>query len=128
MERTGKKFVPPKAHNEIHSRPATVTNSGRRAAKHVPRLSPHSPASIDPGFVKIGLVQLSQSVKTPNVKHAHWQTRRQTDQLNNGTMYAPRYEEAFSHMDKKRPHYEEAYLPKGKIRPRSLRFFGLASL
>ena len=32
---------------------------------------PISPASIDPGFVKIGLVQLSQSVKTTNVTHAN---------------------------------------------------------
>ena len=34
----------------------------RRATKHVPRVSPYSPASIDPGFVEIGHVQLSQSV------------------------------------------------------------------
>ena len=37
--------------------------------KHAPRVRPHSPASIDPGFVEIGLVQLSQSVKTTNVTH-----------------------------------------------------------
>ena len=37
--------------------------------KHVPRVSLHSPASVDPGLVKIGLVQLSQSVKTTNVIH-----------------------------------------------------------
>ena len=37
--------------------------------EHVPSVSPHSPASIDPGFVKIAVVQLSQSVKTTNVKH-----------------------------------------------------------
>ena len=38
------------------------------------------PASIDPGFVEIGLIQLSQSVKTTNVTcmHAHRQTDRQT--------------------------------------------------
>ena len=35
-----------------------------------PRVRPHSPASIDPGFAKIGLVQLSKSVKTTNVTHA----------------------------------------------------------
>ena len=35
--------------------------------EHVPRVRPHSPASIDPGFVEIGLVKLSQSVKTTNV-------------------------------------------------------------
>ena len=73
----GKRFAPPKTHREIHSRPATATNSRRRAAKHVPRVSPHSPASIDPGFVKIGLVQLSQSIKTTNVTHAHTHTVRQ---------------------------------------------------
>ena len=51
--------------------PVIVTTSRRRAAKHVPRVNPHLPASIDPGFVEIGLVQLSQSVKTTNVTHAH---------------------------------------------------------
>ena len=55
--------------------------------KNVPRVSPYSPASIDPGFVEIDLVQLSQSVKTTNVTHAY--------RLNNGTLYAPRYEETF---------------------------------
>ena len=69
MESTEKKFAPPKTNHEIHSRPAIVTNSRRRTAKHVPRVRPYSPASIDPGFVKIGLVQLSQSVKTTNVTH-----------------------------------------------------------
>ena len=104
----------PKAHHEIHSSQATVTTSVRRATKHAPRVSPYSPACIDPGFVEIGLVQLSQSVKTTNVKHVRRQTNGQTDQLNNGTLYATRYEEAFS--------------PRGKKRPRSLRSLGLASL
>ena len=81
----------PKTHHEIHSSPVTATTSRRRAAKHVPRVSPYSPASMDLGFVKIGLVQLSQSVKTTNVTH----TLTDTDYLNNGTLYAPRYEEAF---------------------------------
>ena len=46
----------PKTHHEIHSRPATATNSRLRAAKHVPRDSPYSHASsIDPGFVEISL-------------------------------------------------------------------------
>ena len=58
----------PKTHHEIHSSPVTATTSRRRATKHVPRVSPYSPASIDPGFVEIGLVQLSQSVKTTNVR------------------------------------------------------------
>ena len=34
-------------------------------------------SSIDPGFVEIGLVQLSKSVKTTNVTHTN--THRQTD-------------------------------------------------
>ena len=62
--------------------------------------------------MKISLVQLSQSVKTTNVTHTLTDT--QTDYFNNGTMYAPRYEEAF--------------LPKGKKRPSSLRSLVLASL
>ena len=67
----------PKTHHEIHSSPATATTSRRRATKHVPRVSPYSPASIDPGFVEIGLVQLSQPVETTNVTH----TRTNTDIL-----------------------------------------------
>ena len=71
----------PKTHHEIHSSPATVTTSRRRATKHVPRVSQYSHASIDPGFVEIGLAQLSQSVKTANVTYKHRQTQRQTDGL-----------------------------------------------
>ena len=71
-----KKIAPPKTHHEIHCRPATATTSRRRAAKNVPRVSPHSPASVDPGFVKIGLVQLSQSVKTTNVTYTLTDTDR----------------------------------------------------
>ena len=59
----------PKTHHEIHSSPATASNSRRHARKHVTRVSPYSPASMDPGFVEIGLVQLSQSVKTTNVTY-----------------------------------------------------------
>ena len=82
------KSAPPKTHHEIHSSPTTASNSRRYARKHVPRVSPYSRASIDPGFVEIGLVQLSQSVlKSTNVTHA--------DLLNNGTLYASQYEEAF---------------------------------
>ena len=51
--------VAPKIHHEIHSSPATVTTSRRRATKRVPRVRPYSHASIDPGFVEIDLVQLS---------------------------------------------------------------------
>ena len=78
-------------HHEIHSSPATAIISRLRATKHVPRFSPYSPASIDPGFVEISLVQLSQSEKNDECcTYPH----RHTDRLNNGTLYAPRYEEA----------------------------------
>ena len=50
----------PKTHHEIYSSPATATTSRRRASKHVPRVSQYSPASIDLGFVEIGLAQFSQ--------------------------------------------------------------------
>ena len=106
----------PKTHHEIHSSsPATATTSGWRATKHVPRVSPYSPAYIDPGSVEIGLVQLSQSIKTTNVTHTQTdrqaerqtdrqtdrqthtdrQTNRHTDNLNNCALHAPRYDEAF---------------------------------
>ena len=63
---------------------------------------------MDPGFVEIGLAQLSQSVKTTIVTHTltHRQTDGKTDRLlNNGTLYAPRYEETFFAYMQKRPHY-----------------------
>ena len=107
----------PYLHN---SSPATATTSRRRATKHVPRVSPYSPASIDPGFVEIGLVQLSQSVKTTNVTHTLTDTQadRRTDRLikYNGTLYAPLHEEAFLSKGKNGlgrfapsalPHYDE---------------------
>ena len=75
---------------------------GTARAKHVPRVSPHSPASIDPGFVEISLVQLSQSVKTTNVF-----THTDRHRLNNGTLYAPRYEEYFFPIGKKRRHHNK---------------------
>ena len=103
-----KKPAAPKTHHEIHSSQATATTSRRRATKHVPRGSPYSPASIDPGFVEIGLVQLSQLVKTTNV--AHTRTDRRTDELNNGTLYAPRNEKAFLPEGKKRPHHHYKFL------------------
>ena len=68
-----KKFAASKTHHEIHSSQATATTSRRRATKHVTRVSPYSPASIDSGFVEIGLVQLPQSVKTTNATHTHRQ-------------------------------------------------------
>ena len=50
------KNPPNPKHHEIYSRPATATNSRRRATKHVPRGSPYWHASsIDPGFVEISL-------------------------------------------------------------------------
>ena len=58
--------------------PGDATTSRRRAKTHVPRVSSYSPASIDTGFVEIGLVQLSHSVKTTNV------TRTLTDTQTNG--------------------------------------------
>ena len=57
QKKTGKKLK-----KEIHNSPATATTSRRRAAKR-PRVSSYSPASIDPGFVEIDLVPLSQSLK-----------------------------------------------------------------
>ena len=44
------------------SRQPRPTRDGLRQTKQVPRVSPSSPASVDPGFVEIGSVQLSQSV------------------------------------------------------------------
>ena len=70
--------APPKAHHETHISPATATTSRRRTKNHVPRVSPYSPASIDIGFVEIGLAQLSPSVKTTN-SMSH--TRTHTDRL-----------------------------------------------
>ena len=70
---------PTKTHHEIHSSPATGTTSRRFVTKNIPCLSPRSPASVDPGFVEIDLVQLSQTVKTTSVTHAHRQTDKQTD-------------------------------------------------
>ena len=58
--KNNEKSTPPKTHHDIHSSPATATTSRWRATKHIPRVSPYTPASIDPGFVEIGHVQLSQ--------------------------------------------------------------------
>ena len=76
---TEKKSAPPKTHHEIHSSPATASNSIRHTTKHVPRVSPYSPAFIDPGFVQIGLVPLSQLEITTNL--AHTLTDTLTDRL-----------------------------------------------
>ena len=87
LEKNTKTYAPPKIHYEIHSSPATATTSRRPTTKHIPHVSPYSPASIDPGLVEIGLVQLTQAAKTTN-----FNTRRQqTDEINFGTLYAARY-------------------------------------
>ena len=96
-EKTNKKNEKNPPHRNHTTKPASAqrpqTTSRQLTTKRVPRVSPYSPASIDPGFVEIGLVQLSQPVKTTNVTHTH--THIPTDKLNNGTQYAPRYQEAF---------------------------------
>ena len=74
---TEKTSAPPKTHHEIHGSPATASNSRRHARKHVPRINPYSPASIDPEFVELGLVKLSQSAKTAIVAHTLPDTDRQ---------------------------------------------------
>ena len=77
-KRTKKNPAAAKTHHATHSSPATATTSRQRATKHVPCVSPYSLASIDPGFVEIGLVQLSQSEKTTNVTHTYAQSDRLT--------------------------------------------------
>ena len=56
---------------------------------------------------------------------SHTRTHIPTDKLNNGTLYAPRYEEAFCLKAKSGlgrlapsalPFYEEAFMPMGKKR------------
>ena len=69
----------PRTYHGIHSSPATVTTSRRRATEHVPRVGTYSPTSIDPGFVEIGLVHLAQSVQTTNDTHA--QIDRRTNDI-----------------------------------------------
>ena len=76
-KKIAEKSAPPETHHEIHSSPATASNSRRHARAYVPRVSPYSPVSIDPEFMEIGLVKLSQSAKTTNVTHTLTDT--QTD-------------------------------------------------
>ena len=78
-----------KTHHEIHRSPATATTSRRRATKNIPRVSQYSPASVEVGYLEIGHVQLTKSVKVTNVTHT--QTDGQTDSIDNGTLCAPRY-------------------------------------
>ena len=81
IEKNAEKSGPPKnTHHEIHSSPATATASRRRETKHVPRVSPYSPASIDPEIVDLGPVQLSPISKNDErYTHAHTKTRTHTD-------------------------------------------------
>ena len=88
-KRKKRSLAAPKTRDEIHSNPATATTSRRRAMQRIPRGSPYPPASKHPAYVEISLAQFSQSVKTTNMTH------RQTEKLNNGTLYAPRYEGVF---------------------------------
>ena len=94
----------------MYSRPATATNSRRRAAKHVPRVS--SLARFHKSRVCGNRPRTALAISKNDECYTHAHTP--TDKLNNGTLYAPRYEKAF--------------LPKGKKRPQSLRSLGLASL
>ena len=65
--------------NPPHTKHTTKSSAARRPRpprdgaqkKHVSRVSPYSRASMDTGFVEIGLVQFSQSVKTTNVAHTY---------------------------------------------------------
>ena len=60
----------PKAHHEF------ATTSRRCATKHVPHVSPFSPTSIDPGFLEIGPVKFTKSVK---IHECYTYTDRQRD-------------------------------------------------
>ena len=114
----------PKTHYEIHSSPATATTSRRRATKHVPRVSPCSPAFIDPGFVEIGHVQLSQSVKTTNnvthSMHTDRQTGRQTNLIMPPCVH-PGMKRLFCPIGKKRPHFGETLAATLLIAPLVMR-------
>ena len=125
IESTEKTITPQKTHHETHIRPASATNSRRRVKKHVPRVSPYSPTSTDTGFVEVGLVQLSQSVKTTNVTHTL--RYRQTDRLNKQwhPVRTPVWRGFFALEAKNGlgrfafsalPHYEEAFHLKEKNR------------
>ena len=100
-----KKISPhPKHIHEIHcdSSPATSTTSRRRATKHVPRVRPYTPASIDPWFVGIGLTQFSHidpglwesashsslAISKNHERYTDGHTDRHTDKLiKYGTLY-----------------------------------------
>ena len=133
-EKNTEKNSPPETRNEIPSSPASASNSRRHARKHVPRVSPYSPASIDSGFVEIGLVQLSQTTKTTNVTHTDRHTDRQTKYITAPYTH-PGIKRLFAYrqkaasvasllrpclimkrlfclpIGKERPHYEDGFLP-----------------
>ena len=72
---TEKSAPPPKTHHEIHSSPATASNSRRHARKHVTHVGPYCPASNNPGFVDIGLVQLSLGKNNKCYTHTYRHTQ-----------------------------------------------------
>ena len=88
--------APRETHHKVHNSSVTAISSGRREVKHAPFVSPYTPAPIDPVLMEIGHAQLSQTSKKTNVTHAHRREDRQTDKSNDGTLYAPRYEEFFA--------------------------------
>ena len=109
--KTRKTSARPKAQHDSHRRPAIATTSRRYVINHFPPVGPCSPASIHLEFVEICLVQRSQSVKTTNVTH----TDTHTDYLNDGTLYAPRYEEVFLPKGEKTASLKSSFLVKRKI-------------
>jgi len=70
-----RKKNPPHPKHTAESTAARRPRSPRDGARrNIPRVSPYSPASMDPGFVEIDIVQLSQAVNTTNVTHTDTQT------------------------------------------------------
>ena len=74
-KQTKKNLALPETHHYIHSRQATATTSRRCAKGHIRRVTLLSLASINPALVEVSLVQLSQSLKTTNVKNTPTDTR-----------------------------------------------------
>ena len=74
MENTEKNSPHPKHTTKFTAarRPRPTRDGARRNTFHA---LAHSPASINPGFVEIGLVQLSQSAKTTNTRPVTMETR-----------------------------------------------------
>ena len=74
------KIRPTRTHHEIHCL-ETATTSRRRGTKHVPRVGPYSPASIDPELWE-SLSSRSRNQSRPiNITHARRQTNRQTNEI-----------------------------------------------